>query len=237
MQLKLGIMSNKELADWFGISQGYFSREKNKKLEELKLFAKFEEIGNKTKKIKILEIYEPVYSKKGSENFQEIYNSIDEAWNKDGLDSCRRVSEAIMEKKQLPIAQSTAERYTAKGRNLLYGKPFEYSGTLGRCTYVLCKKEGEGIQTHYARFTPEEEEIKKKLIQKYFGDVSEKTIIVQGMVQMGEIKKEEAWDVLQQLTSLRGNNFLMFLAQLQSIVHCQVVKATDVERFYIESAF
>jgi hypothetical protein len=59
-ELHLGKMNNKELAEWFGITEGSFRTSKKKKLEELKYFANFEEVG---KKIEIFEIKDPIYSK------------------------------------------------------------------------------------------------------------------------------------------------------------------------------
>ena len=41
MELKIGTMTNIELAEWFGISLSTFKNGKKKKLEELKLFADF----------------------------------------------------------------------------------------------------------------------------------------------------------------------------------------------------
>ena len=46
MGLREGKISNKELAEWFGISANSFSKNKEKKLEELKYFAEFH-IDNK----------------------------------------------------------------------------------------------------------------------------------------------------------------------------------------------
>ena len=41
-ELKLGIMTNKELATWFGIQPVTFSKNKQKKLEQLRAYADFE---------------------------------------------------------------------------------------------------------------------------------------------------------------------------------------------------
>ena len=41
-KLELKTYSNKELAEWFGITANSFSNQKQKKLEELKTFADFE---------------------------------------------------------------------------------------------------------------------------------------------------------------------------------------------------
>jgi NAD(P)H-nitrite reductase large subunit len=74
-------------------------------------------------------------------------------------------------------------------------------------------------------------------MKKYFGDATEKQILVQGMVEAGEIKKEEAWDILTQMTNMRGVNFYTFLKELQETLGCKVIKGTMVNRIEKRSAF
>lgn len=62
--------SNTDSADWFAISYGSFMNRKQKKLEELKQYAEFEETPEG---IHILEVYKPVY-KKNIEKVQEEEN-------------------------------------------------------------------------------------------------------------------------------------------------------------------
>lgn len=227
------LYTNKELAVWFGISASTFSKNKDKKLEELKRFADYELIGEKTKKVKINEVFIPYYSKSGSIAYQAVRNEIDSSWNKDGLDSCARVKYEV--KKKLPaeikISDSTIYDYTIKGRNELYGRPFMEAGLLGKCEYIWCKKEGEEGDAKYSLFTPEEKQIKDELVKKYFGNTTEKQIIVKKMVSDGEISREEAWGILEELTNMKDGNFLAFLGELQAKLGCQVVKGTWVERY------
>ena len=58
-ELRLGLIKMKDLAAWFQVSPGSFSNNKAKKLEELKRYCKFEDMGRKG--INILEIYEAYY--------------------------------------------------------------------------------------------------------------------------------------------------------------------------------
>lgn len=229
MQLRLGIMTNKELAEWFGIGANSFTNHRKKKLEELRNFAEFEELRGK---VNITKIIMPIYTKLGSKAYQRIKDEVDKEWSEDGLDSCSRVSLKIEEKlkNELTIAPGTIYNYTRQSRNELYGVPFQERGSIGSCVYLWCKKTGEGINTEYALLTPEEEELKQTLIKKYFGDATEKQIIVKGMVEMGEIRKEEAWSVLEELTGMNNNNFIMFLSELQAKIGCQIVRGTLVDR-------
>ena len=229
MELKLGIMTNAELAEWFGISLQSLKNQKKKKLEELKKFAEFEELRGK---VNIIKITIPIYMKLGSKAYQRIRDEVDKEWSEDGLDSCSRVSLKIEEKlkNELAVAPGTIYNYTRQSRNELYGIPFQERGSIGSCVYLWCKKRGDGIDTEYSLLTEEEEELKQQLIKKYFGDATEKQIIVKGMVEMGEIRREEAWSVLEELTGMNNNNFIMFLSELQAKLGCQVVRGTLVDR-------
>ena len=226
------VYGNKELAQWFGIKEGSFKNQKEKKLEQLSRFAEYRLVGNKTKKVLITKVYDTgIYTKAGSKNYEIIKNNIDKIWSQDGLDSCRRVSEVMVKDQLVPLAPSSVYNYTRKGRNQLYGKPFSGGGSLGSCIYIWCKKEGDKL----VLLTPEEERIKSNVIKKYFGDATEKQVIVQGMVETGEITKEEAWDVLTELTDMKGANFTSFLRELELKLGCRVIKGTLVDRR--ESAF
>lgn len=228
MELKLGIMSNAELAQWFGITENSFKNSKKKKLEELKLFAEFEEIKGK---INIIKILEPVYSKQQGKTLKRVVEKIDTVWNEDGLDSCTRVGYEICEllsKEGLVRKPDTIVAYTRQGRNELYGKPFLEEGRLGKCIYIWCKRNPDTGE--YSLLNEEEQAIKQQLQTKYFGDATEKQILVKGMVEAGEISKEEAWDVLEEMTNMRTGNFMAFLGEIQKILHCQVVRGTLVER-------
>lgn len=234
-QLQLGVINDKELADWFGVTPSRFSHDKKNKLKELEAFADYELIGNKRKKVKIVKIYQPIYSKKGSESFELIKSKLDEVWSDDGLDSCRRVCDEILETTQLQIADSTAYNYTLRSRTDLYGKPFQEGGPLGSCTYVWCKKDEETGKLRH--LTAEEQKIKQDLIKMYFGDVSEKQIIVQAMIEAGEITQAQAWGVLTRMTKMTGVHFVVFLKELQKRIGCQVIRGTQVDRIEQKSAW
>lgn len=230
--LKLGIVTNKELAQWFGISPSTFSKYKESKLRQLGAYADYQLVGNKQFKVKINKIYQDTYYKKGSEAYETIKGKLNDTWSETGLDSCKRVCKQILNQVSLDITPGTAYKYTLKSRNDLFGKPFQQAGTLGSCRYMWCKKNDEG---RLEPLTQEEEKIKSELIKKYFGDASDKQIIVTAMVEAGEITKEQAWDILTSMTNMRGYNFVGFLRELQLTLGCKVIKGTMVER--LQSAF
>ena len=228
MQLQTGKYLNKDLAEWFGINPNSFNKCKEKKLEELKHFAVYHMDG---KKVIIDKVIIPEYSKRGSESYQKVKNKIDEVWDDSGLDSCKRVGNEIFEilsKEDVDaLTPSTVYSYTVKGRDELYGKPFSNGGSLGRCSYIWCKKNDDGS---YSMLTEEEQKIKQELQTKYFGDVSEKQIMVKAMIEAGEVSREEAWDILEEMTNMGTGNFMGFLKELQGAIGCQVVKGTLVDR-------
>lgn len=219
------IYTNKEMAEWFNVHPSTFSRNRDDYLEELKNFAFYELVG---KRIKILKVFTAEYDKDWNSNYGKIKEEVPKVWNPSGLDSSKRVSQEIQHQLMLPIKEGTVYQYTLKSRNELYGKPFGKPGELGRCVYTWCKKIGDGHTADILPLTPEEEEIKQKLILKYFGNVSEKQVIVKAMVESGEISKDEAWDILEELTNMKGQgNFMAFLTELQEKLNCMVIRGTQ----------
>jgi hypothetical protein len=228
MLLTAGKKTNKELAKWFGIRPDTLSKNKVKKLKELENFACFHlEKG----KIVIDEVLEPEYSKKGGENYQKVKREIDPTWNANGLDTCSRVAEAIhtkltLEDKDFTLKETKVYSYTRKGRNELYGAPFGGGGELGKCEYLWCKK----TETGYEFLTKEEEQIKQDLIKLYFGDATEKQLLVRDMVDKGELKSEDAFEYLSEITGTTSDRFMLFLGELREKIGCQIVRGTFVEK-------
>jgi len=223
-----GKKTNKELAAWFGITANTFGAHKKRKLEELKCFANFHLEGTK---VVIDEVLEPIYTKAGSVNYQKVKNEIDPTWSETGLDTCSRVAQTIYEKlsqedEDFNLRDRTVYDYTRKGRDELYGKPFSGSGEIGTCEYIWCKRTEDG----YEFLTDDEIAIRNKLIKKYFGDATEKQLLVKQMVQDGELKREDAFDYLNEITGMTDNKFLIFLKELQDQIGCQIVKGTYVRR-------
>lgn len=233
-QLKLGKITSKELADWFGISYGSFRVCKQQKLEELKLYCTFDEVYGG---VMINEIYDEnniTYIKDSKKNYDLIKASFDEEWNSNGIDTCSNVAYKIYDKhkNELTIGDNTAYRYALKVRNELYGIPNIGLGPLGSCFYLWCRKEfdkGNNLVI-YTELSDEEQEIKKKLMKKYFSTDVEKEIMVAEMVRMGEITKAEAYDALCEMKNLNTAGFMAFKKELEKAIGCEIVKATFIER-------
>lgn len=229
MELRIGKMTNKELAEWFGIKPDTMTRHKKKKLEELQNYAFFEEIRGG---VEITGIIKSEYNKKDSQIRQIYQQGFEEV--RQPLDTVSNINNQIYEKyyDQLPTLSSAASgyHYAIEVRNERYGIPFKGKGKVGQCYYCWCKQgEGENHQPLYIPFTEEEEQVKAKLLTKFFGNQEEKTLLLQEMVLMGEIKKEDAWDIFTEYSNLNQAGFNAFLRELEAAIGSKVVKATKFE--------
>ena len=225
MKLKTGLMNNKELAEWFGIKESTFKSNKKKKLEELKKYCQFEETKGK---VYILEIYQEEYQKDFSKSFGIIKEETEKIWIKNKLDTGKRISQEIMVENLMDISPATAYTYTLKARNELFGKPFGFEGSIGSCRYLWCKVSGEGVNTKYTPFTEEENKIKKQLFKKYFGDTTEKQLFINEMVSMGELTKEEGYDMLMEISNMGSEGYMAFKAELEEKIGSKISKVTEV---------
>ena len=223
MELRVGLKTNSELAEWFGVKPASFRNHKPKKLEELKKYADFELKGTR---IYIKEIYgSKVYIKR--QDYSIVKEEFTQVYNKSKIDTASNVSKKIYNKRKndLTIKESTTYEYTREARNELYGKPFIGKGKLGTCRYIWVKKLDEG---KYERFNDEEEAMYKKLLLKYFKNTDSKAMFVKDMIKRGEVTKEEAWDVYDEIANLEFG-FMNFKAEMEEFVGCTIVRATEIE--------
>ena len=229
--LRLGKMKGKEIAEWFGIAASTFSAHKSDKLEELRIYAEFEDLGGKG--VNITKIIEPYYSKKMSEAKKIIYDAFDETWDESGLDTVSNVTLKIWEKysELLPIQSNTAYNYGLDARNLLYGKPYVTVGEKGTCIYVWGKVVyDDGMNLHYLPLTEDEVAKKQKLMKKYFGTNEEKDVMIAEMVEDGEITKEEAYDLMVEYRGLNKAGYGKFIKELSKEVGAPVTEVTFRQR-------
>ena len=216
------LMSNNDLAEWFQIKPGSFRNTKAKKLEELKKYAEYEIQGAK---VLITKVIEPKFIKK--KDYSIVREEFTQVYNKSKIDTASNVSKKIYNKRKsdLSIKESTTYEYTREARNELYGKPFVGKGKLGTCRYIWVKKLDEG---KYERFNDEEEAMYKKLLLKYFKNTDSKAMFVKDMIKRGEVTKEEAWDVYDEIANLEFG-FMNFKAEMEEFVGCTIVRATEIE--------
>ena len=223
MELRVGLMTNNELAEWFGVKPVTFRNHKSKKLEELKKYADFELKGAK---VYIKKIYgSKVYIKR--QDYSIVKEEFTQVYNKSKIDTASNVSKKIYRKRKddLTIKESTTYEYTKAARNELYGKPFVGCGEKGVCRYIWAKQIGEG---QYERFNDTEQAIYKRLLVKYFKGADEKTIFVRDMIKRGEITEEEAWQVFDDMMNLE-QGFMNFKIEMEEAVGYPIVRVTEIE--------
>ena len=228
MELKLGKMSTKELAEWFGISYGSFRTLKNKKLEELKNYADFKEVYGG---VEIICIRKLTYNKKDNQIRQIYEQGFEEL--RQPIDTVSNINNQIYEKyhDKLPTLSSAESgyHYAIEVRNANYGIPFKSNGKRGNCYYLWCKVEQKGNELYFIQFNEEEEKIKQELLKKHFGTKVEKDLLIAEMVACGEISKEDAFDIMMEYRNLNAQGFMGFLKALEAEIGAKVVKATKFE--------
>lgn len=246
------IYTGKELAEWFGVQYSTFKNTKEKKLEELKYFADYELVGNKTKKYKIIKVYNPVYMKSVQANYGIIREKVDREWDSEGLDTCSRVSQAIYESQEYwPIAPGTMYNYTCRSRNELFGDPkTKEEGLEGYCEYEFAKQVKDSDRL--TPFTLEEKAIEYEIMDKYYGakseeerkqqdlELIEQTLLINARIEADSKYMTEdevvqaqsaAWRQFVKKKKLNSRTvFLQFLTELETRIHCKVVRGTRVYR-------
>ena len=228
MELKLGKMTTKEIAEWFGVSYGSFRTLKNKKLEELKNYARFEEVYGG---VDIKAIYRGVYNKKDNQIRQIYQQGFEEL--RQPIDTVSNINEKIYEKyyDKLPTLSSAASgyRYAIEVRNANYGVPFKDIGAKGCCYYLWCKVEQRNDEMYFIQFNEEEDKIKQRLLKQHFGTDEEKDILIAQMVDAGEITEAEAYRLTREYRGLNNAGFMGFIKALEKEIGSKVVKATKFE--------
>lgn len=141
-ELKLGKITNEELAQWFCINKTNLSKHKKKFMNILKEYCDFEPVYGG---VIVNKIYEYTYIK--NPNLKIVLDNIDKVWSGTGLDTCSHVGKIIYQEheKELTVQKSTTIDHTAQARNRKWGKPnSEEGGPEGSCVYILCTKDKEG---------------------------------------------------------------------------------------------
>lgn len=218
MELRLGFMSNKELALWFGMSITTITKKKAIYLAKLVEYCDFKPVYGG---IEVKTIYKSFYCK--NKNYQIVDDNFDTTWDPSGLDTCSNVAAQIYSahKEELTVKETTTYAHVRQARNERYGKPMVGTGRKGTCEYVWCKKEnGKPVF-----LTPEEEALKRKLLSQCFAGADEKAVMIQNMIKSGEITKEEAWQYYSDIMDL-PNNYEGFLREFLQATGIQLIKGT-----------
>lgn len=192
MQLKLGIMTLAELAEWFSISSSTMRKAgtKERKLEILKAFADYHFEG---RSVYIDKIHIAEYNKA----YDVIKEELPKEWNKSGLDTCSRVGSAIYWKNKavnVSIKEATAQTYARSAKIQLYGKNNSGSvGELGYSNYEWCRRVGYDCQP----LTEEQQVIMRECSKETFGALySEQEALLTSALASGEISENEFYSTI-----------------------------------------
>lgn len=238
--LTIGVKTNQEIADWFGIKISSFKMAKEKKLKILEEYAEFEILRGKINILKIKD-EERIYYIKGKDR-EIIKENFEKTWNPAGYDTAKRVSAVIYtnNKDKLSIKPSTAYHYTCDTRRELFGSPkTRERGSIGFCRFALCKAiEGE---IYPIPLTEKEAELKRDLAKKYLvgltdTEIKDVDVEIEMMIAEGTLKKEEAWDYRQKfIDGFTAEQYIKFKAELESQIGAPLIFVTYCQRDWPKS--
>ena len=166
MELKLGKMTSRELAEWFGISYRSYTHKISKYLDELDLFCDFEKVHGG---VIIKEIFDPIYSKNVNKKDQELFlKEINRCLKEqDGLSTVAGMARLYTYDEPHYNNERTARRRLSKTSNRLFGKAATHqSGSLGHKEYVWAIKMSD--YNEYRYMTEEEDKIFDEILTAFY---------------------------------------------------------------------
>jgi hypothetical protein len=214
-ELKPGIISNEELAEWFGVKETTFRNKKKKKLEELKEYCDFEILPGGKINITYVEAAGLTYEKKGSKSKELLRERVKEESLKPKshcskpIDVYEGIQNDLEFRKKLTIKPSTTKTYVYVLYCELWGKTQTYrkpgtEGTLGRRKRVLCSFNEEIYE--WEPVSDEDLEFfyscKKEMTKEQMLNRTKLQFDVAADVREGSITKEEADRELSELTQI-----------------------------------
>lgn len=238
-ELKLGIVKTKELAEWFHIAPTSLSNQKKKKLEELRTYCEFEDLGRKG--VNIIEIYNPLYQTKAKQKIKEIFDELFEkgeliSWGEDesNFDTAVHFAHKIIEKYgDFGIKFPTLVKYIQQEKKDRYGKNStravrQKPGKEGSARYVFCKLTAEGC---YLDFTEKEKEIKRKLYKELnIGESIEDFEDFQAIKEAYERNEINAEEYADYCSACRQERWQKYLGALEEKLGCRCVFATHLKK-------
>ena len=239
-ELQLGLMKMKDLAAWFQISPGSFSNNKAKKLEELKHYCKFEDMGRKG--INILEIYEAYYQTKPRQQIKKIFDEIlltdAEAleWGQDNnnIDTATHFANKIVQKYgDLGLKFNTIVSYVQQEKKIRYGKNntrriTHKAGIDGSARYIFCKLMPDGS---YEDFTEEKKQIKRYLYKQLgIGADVEEIEDFQAAKKAYERHEITEQEFIDCTNALLENKWYLYLGAIEEKLKCKCVFATHLTK-------
>lgn len=168
-ELRIGVVTFKDLAEWFGITR-IVSSQREKKLEELKNFCEYE--ITESGKVNIIRIIEPRYVKRkdriqaAATEYLQYFNPIDKCKY---LGTATRTAIQLIKKYQFNVSVDYVARAVGKILHEEYGYAKDKSrGTKGYSSYTWCKCSTSKLDPRCELLTPKEKKDISEIVDKIF---------------------------------------------------------------------
>lgn len=187
MKLKLGKMTNTELAQWFNIGESTYRRQKEERLKILATYCKFHLEGETKKKIYIDEIYETEYRGDKLKAKEKAIELTMNNWAENGYDTIKNVTQKNLQtykQKQYKLKETTVRNYTyyALKEAVNYSRARYGVGKLG----CYCKEWGALENGKYRPLTAKEKEIKIKITKAFYNQKENKDdVMIASIIELG----------------------------------------------------
>lgn len=228
MKLKLGKMTSKELAAWFGVKSTTYSHNISSFLEKLAPYAQFTKIYGG---VIIEEIFIETYNKDLIRSLDKIF--VDEVINAN--DKLSTISGIVRkyESKIPGVSQSALRKQFTESRDKLFGKTrseeIKTRGIVGSREYVWAIKIND--HNKYRFLTPKEEELFDALIVSVYGKLDADK--VKGAAMLEKMYRESDTMTKEEYFALRERNgydfFNSVIKQFKEITGYQIVHANKYE--------
>lgn len=232
-ELTKGVMTTRELADWFGItlnSLNSSSEYKNKKYEELKDYCNYIIINTR---IIVKEVYEPIYIKNGEKINREIKKMMLKDIKSKVPFTCIQLGDKYYNllNNKYGGKISTYESRVATIRDLLWGKPSDGCN----CHKTLAKyyKGKVPRENNYIILKPEELVLTREKYEEIFGTAEVDAKKLWDEISKYTSEEKNTKDILKNL-GVRDNMFQNYMIKLIAKFNCDwIVNATVVEDTFI----
>jgi hypothetical protein len=191
-ELKLGVVSYTELAEWFGISRIH-SKQKESRLKELRQFCRYELTNSG--KVNILEIYEPIYVKQrerimaAAEDYLQYFNNIRPG---EYVGTAIQVAKILIRKYHFDVSPEYVAKFISAPLKRDYGN-MKTKGIRGTKKYTWLKCSTNRLNPRCEELTKEELEAMKNIVKEIFGSKEYAELaadIAEGKLTEEEIKEK-----------------------------------------------
>lgn len=237
MQLKLGLMKNAELAQWFGISPKTYENSRKAYLTKLEPFAKFTIVRGG---VMIESILIDTYIKNMDDDVKLYLKEVKKA--EDHITSLSGMSELLCSTEEFAhVSVATMKGRMRRAGEVAFGITIdpESRGLYGSREYVWAIKLYDR-PNHYRTFTTTEKQLFDELTEGFYSTNAEraqKAALLEAVYRDSDVMTKEEY--FRQKQNLNLDTFSEVIWLFKKRTGLQVVHATDheIDSAYEESAF